>query len=188
MTDPLHLFRALHGSTTFCMILAFLMLSTAPLKAQREEEALRGACTAQVAARFSQWRFAPIREDVAEWAKSENMNPAIAYGDFDGDGRKDVALLIQAGPSPDSEYPGRLDSLHIAVCMNPTAGMKLYVVEKLYCGDGITVSPQGKHYFDLVADTEGFYKLDGVRAYCFEKAGATYVFEKGAFRQIVDGD
>ena len=175
------------GPTT-CYLILILMLSAMPLRAQTDEERLLRACTAQVTARFRQWRFVPVTKDVAEFARSRNQNPTVTYGDFDGDGRKDVALLVQDGPAPVAEYPGRLDSLHIAVCMNPIAGMKLYLIDKPYCGDGIALAPKGQRYHDFTTETEGFYKLDGVSAYCFEKAGATYEFENGAFRQIVDSD
>jgi hypothetical protein len=54
--------------------------------------------------------------------------------------------------------------------------------------DGITLSPKGARYYDFETDTEGTYKFDGVQAYCLGKAGATYEFENGSFRRIVDGD
>ena len=72
--------------------------------------------------------------------------------------------------------------------MNPTPGTKLYLIDKPYCGDGIALAPKGQSYHDFTTETEGVYKFDGVSAYCFEKAGATYQFENGAFRQIVDSD
>jgi hypothetical protein len=37
---------------------------------------------------------------------------------FDGDGRKDVALLIQLGPFPNAENGVVNDTLRIAVCMH----------------------------------------------------------------------
>ena len=188
MTDRMEHFRPLPGAVASCCMVLALTFFTMPLMAQSGEEALLRACNAQVTARFRQWRFAPIREDVAEFAKSRKESPTVTYGDFDGDGRKDVALLVQDGPNPDRDYPRRLDSLHIAVCMNPRAETKLVLIDKPYCGDGITLAPKGQPYHDYATETNGFYKLDGVSAYCFEKAGATYEFENGAFRQIVDSD
>ena len=145
-------------------------------------------CEAQVSAKFRQWRLAPVSPEVEHFAKSRNVSPTRVSGDFDGDGRRDVALLILDGPNPNPQYPGRLDVLHIAVCMNTALGTKLYLIDKPYCGDGISVSPKGGRYYDLERQTEGTYKFDGVHAYCFEKAGATYQFENGSFRQIVDSD
>ena len=159
--------------------------------AQLDQPALTRACEVRISAKFRQWRIAPVSSDVKEFAKRLNQNPTAVFGDFDGDGRKDAALLIMEGPDgPDAnpDYPRRLEVLHIAVCMNTSSDVKLYVIDKLYCGDGIALSKKGARYHDFETETEGTYKLDGVQAYCFEKAGATYEFENGAFRRIVDSD
>ena len=169
-------------------VLLVMVVSTLSLQGQTNEKRLLSACETRIAARFRQWRFAQVTAEVAEFAKRQHENPTIARGDFDGDGRTDVALLIQDGAAPDSNYPGRLNSLHIAVCLNRKTQVKLYMIDKLYCGDGITRAPKGKSYYNFETEKTGTYLLDGVSAYCFEKAGATYEFENGAFHQIVDSD
>jgi hypothetical protein len=112
----------------------------------------------------------------------------MVWADFDSDKRLDVALLIQRGSDRNLDYPERLDFLYIAVCRNTISGPVLHLIEKLYCGDGIAVSQRGRRYYDFERETEGVYSHDGVHAFCFEKAGATYQFEKGSFRRIVDSD
>jgi len=146
------------------------------------------ACDAQISAKFPQWRLAPVSREVEQFAKSRNVSPTRVSGDFDGDGRADIALLVFSGPVPVPDYPDRLDALHIAVCMNTRMGLRLFVIDKPYCGDGIAISRRGSRYYDFEKEQEGRYKLDGVHAYCFEKAGATYQFENGSFRRIVDSD
>jgi hypothetical protein len=169
-------------------LLAF-MLFLQFRQAYADETNILEACETQLSVKFTIWRFAAVTPDVAAFAKSHHEDPTITYGDFDGDGRKDdVALLIQTGNNPEPGYPRRLDSLQIAVCLNTKAGVKLYLVGKPYCGDGITLAPKGEIYYDYDKGKKGTYRLDGVSAYCFEKAGATYEFEDGAFRQIVDSD
>jgi len=100
---------------------------------------------------------------------STQIRPLLT-DDFDGDGRKDVALLIQDGANPDPQYPGRGNSLHIAVCLNTTKGFRLYLIDNPYCGDGIATSPKGGRYYDYNTDKKGTFRHDGVAAYCFEKA------------------
>jgi hypothetical protein len=156
--------------------------------AQTEDALLIGACNAQISAKLVQWRLAPVSREVEEFAKNRNVSPTRVSGDFDGDGRADIALLVFIGPVPIPDYPVRLDALQIAVCMNARAGVRLFVIDKPYCGDGIALSRRGGRYYDFEKQAEGTYKLDGVHAYCFEKAGATYQFENGSFRQIVDSD
>ena len=68
------------------------------------------------------------------------MSPTRVPGDFNGDGRRDVALLVLDGLVPNPGYPDRLDVLRIAVCMNTSLGVTLFVIDKPYCGDGISVS------------------------------------------------
>jgi hypothetical protein len=152
------------------------------------DEAVLHACQKVVAKKFTQWRFAPLTDEVAEYAKSQHINPTVTYGDFDGDGRNDVALLIQHGANPDPQYPGRGNSLHIAVCLNTLKGFKFYLIDNPYCGDGIATSLKGRRYYDYNTDKKGTFRHDGVAAYCFEKAGATYQFQNGAFHEIVDSD
>ena len=57
-----------------------------------------------------------------------------------------------------------------------------------YCTDGILVTPKGTTDHDYEADRPVTYATNGVHAYCFEKAGATYVFTKGRWVRIVDSD
>jgi hypothetical protein len=171
----------------FAIFIVF-MISTLSCQAQALEKSNLLVCEAQLTAKFTIWRFAPVTPDVAAFAKDRHEDPTVTYGDFDGDGRRDVALLIQNGDKPEPDYPRRLDSLHIAVCLNTKAGVKLYLIDKPYCGDGITCAPKGQPYYDYDTGKKGTYRLDGVSAYCFEQAGATYEFENGIFRQIVDSD
>jgi len=168
-------------------LLVFLLLPQYRQTHADEKDILQ-VCETQLSIKFTIWRFAPVTPEVAAFAKSIHEDPTITYGDFDGDGRKDVALLIQNGDNPESGYPRRLDSLNIAICLNTKGGVKLYLIDKPYCGDGITRAPKGQLYYDYDTGKRGTHRLDGVSAYCFEKAGATYEFENGAFHQIVDSD
>lgn len=130
--------------------------------------------------RWPQWRFPDVTDAVREWAKSRKEDPTVAYGDFDDDGKDDVALLVQ--PLAKSA------SLKIVACLSSLGPTRPVVVEKPYCHDGITTVSKGGPYYDFGSDSEGTYPKDGIHAYCFEKAGATYVLEGDSFRQIVDSD
>ena len=114
-----------------------------------------------------------------EWAKSHKEDPTVAYGDFDGDGKEDVALLIQPTARP--------DTLRIAACLS-SIPRRPVVIERPYCSDGIERVLKGQRYYDYDTGREGAYPRDGIHAYCFEKAGATYIFLGNSFRRIVDDD
>jgi hypothetical protein len=165
-----------------------LLIPVLSLQAQTNKEMLLQTCKARITAKFQQWRAAPVTAEVAKFARARHKDPTVTTGDFDGDGRQDLALLIQDGPAPGPDNPGRPDSLHIAVCLNQKTGISLFLIDKPYCSDGIERTLKGNSYYDFETGKRGTYRLDGVSAYCFEKAGATYEFENGIFSRIVDSD
>lgn len=152
------------------------------------EEGLRKNCEAQLDKRFSQWRIAWVNNEVAEFFKTKNKSPAEIYGNFDGNAFKDIALLIQSGPNPKNDDPERNDSLHIAICLNNPSYVKLHVIDKPYCGDCIQIASKGQKYYDFETGKTGKYTLDGVSAICFERAGATYIYNGTSFTKVVDSD
>ena len=171
-----------------CILCVPLAFTTGASYAHADDTALVGACRALVTQKFAQWKFAPPPADVAEYAKNKHIDPDVTFGDFDSDGRRDVALLIQQGAHTDPDYPKRLETLHIAVCLNTKRGMRLHLIDHPYCGDGIDTAPRGHQYYNYGTGKEGVYQHDGVAAYCFEKAGATYEFDGKEFQEIVDSD
>jgi hypothetical protein len=171
----------------FLTLAMLLPVIAVPLHGQTNESLHRG-CERQVSTKFRQWRVAFIRKDVAESAKMRNEDPTSVYGDFNGDNRRDIALLIEDGPSPAPDYPGRLDTLHIAICLSLNNKVELYLIDVPYCGDGIALIRKGSSYHDYETEAEGVYKDDGVSAYCSEVAGATYQFDGTKFVRVIDSD
>ena len=168
-----------------CIVL--LLLSPPFSQAQIADRVLVQSCEGLLSRRIPGWRVAPVTAEVAEFARRRNVSATLASGDFDADGRTDVAMLILGGVET-NPIVQRLEDLHIAVCLNTTSGVRLYMIDKPYCGDGIAVSRRGTRYHDFESGSDGVYTVDGVHAYCFEKAGATYQYESDAFRMIVDSD
>jgi hypothetical protein len=173
---------------TACLALALLPPTPALAAAQVGEPRLQAACEAEVSANLGPWRLAPIPAEVAQFAQSRGVDPTTVRGDFDGDGRADIALFVRSGPDAPAAFSEILDHLHIAVCMNTGAGIRLSRIDRPFCIDGIDLIAKGTPYYDFEQRTKGVYERDGVHAYCFEKAGATYQFDDGAFRRIVDSD
>jgi len=58
----------------------------------------------------------------------------------------------------------------------------------LYCSDGIMIAKKGTRAHDFEKGVSVTYRTNGVHAYCFEKAGATYLYRNGRFIRIVDSD
>ena len=110
----------------------------------------------------------------------QSKTNSIARGDYDGDGRKDSALLLRPR-SGSANYA-------ISVCLSskPTALPEL--IREAYTTGELTTIPRGQKYYDFDDGSEGKYELDGVGTSCCECCGATYIFRAGRFVEIVDSD
>lgn len=138
------------------------------------------ACEARTAAAFPTFEPTPGADPrPAPGSHPGNAN-SVAHGDYDGDGTVDAALLLRPASGP-GKYA-------ISVCLSskPTAQPEL--IRDAYTTGALSVSPKGRTYHDFDADAEGRYELDGVRSYCCECCGATYVFRGGRFVEIIDSD
>ncbi len=136
------------------------------------------SCLSKINEKYVGWKFEEISDnDIYVYANSQHFNPVVAYGDFDGDGRKDQALLIK--------YK---EKTIIAVCFKLEDKTKIVVIENPYCGDYIFTRRAGQSDFNFNTNKTEILKRDGVSVSCFEKAGATYEYEHGKFTKIVDDD
>jgi len=169
------------------LVLASLLVLGGCL-ARPADGALEEACKARLGARLAAWTLASVAPDVAAWAHTQGFDPRVARGDFDGDGRVDVALLVQARATPVLEYPERISASRVAVCLDRSSGLTVHVIDDPYCGDYIRRAPKGARYHDFETEAKGVYPSDGVTTVCFKKASATYVYDGARFRRIVDGD
>lgn len=133
-------------------------------------------CAFQLGKQLGDWTFPTVDPDVFYGVTRSGGNPFVTTGDFDNDQKGDVAFLIVKD-----------GKTKIAVCLSGKPG-ETFIIGDLYCEDGIARTPKGAKYYDFEADSEGRYDRDGVHAYCYEKAGATYLYKDGAFHRIIDSD
>ena len=142
---------------------------------------LPAPCRAKIDARLPGWQPKVPSAEVVAFAKAEKFDPTIVDADLDDDGQRDAAVLLIAGT-------GATRNVQIAVCMSRKAGPELHIIRDPYCSDGISLTKKGSAGFDFETDKEIKYRTDGVHAFCFEKAGATYLYRGGRFIRIVDSD
>jgi hypothetical protein len=50
------------------------------------------------------------------------------------------------------------------------------------------ISKAGRRYYNFENGRHEVLPRDGASVSCFEKAGATYIYEKGSLRRVVDSD
>jgi hypothetical protein len=141
------------------------------------------ACRTAIDARLPGWQLSQPPADLAAMAKQKKFLTNVVQSDFDDNGTRDTAVLVV--------MPGAVE-LHsrqrIAVCLSQGGKTILHVISDPYCGDGISVAPKGTRAWDYTTEKRVTYWTNGVSAYCYEKAGGTYLFRDGKFVLIVDSD
>lgn len=135
------------------------------------------SCEDALNSRLQGWQLATVTMEVSEWAKQQKFNPVIGIGDFDGDGRNDVAILVQ--------HAGQRK---VVVCLATASGTRFFVIEKPYCSDYLSISKAGGEHYNYDTEKTEVIKNDGISVSCFERAGATYLYDGHGFRQLVDSD
>ena len=138
--------------------------------------------------KFPGWKFAEADEFVRSFLKervSANARPEIITGDFDGNEKADYAVLIKHGKALDES--GRVigENVHVIAFLKKRNRYKLYVLNA--DGDApeyLTLGRKGEQSYDHKADKKFTYPNDSIEGWIFEKAGWTYVYEKGKFRYI----
>ena len=144
-------------------------------------EGVPDACRDAISARWPSWRLSPPPRDYAAYARQERIQTNVALADFDGDGKRDAAVLLLTSATKQAQR-------RLAICVSRGSQAALHVIREPYCGDGIVIVPKGTKAYDYERDDVVTYRTNGVHALCFEKAGATYLFEKGRVRRVVDSD
>lgn len=158
--------------TVLCI--AILLLSDT---ATADSSHVPESCIAAINTHLPHWHHAEVSAEVSSWSKQEKLNPVIAIGDFDGNGKIDQAILIE-----------HKKIRKIAICLSADKSTRLLILNNPYCHDYVSMSRAGSKHYNFDTDKTETLKNDGVSVSCFQKAGATYLYENGAFRQIVDSD
>jgi len=138
---------------------------------------ISASCRSAIDSELKNWHVPAVSKDVAAWALQEHFNPVVAVGDFDGNGETDQAVLVVTS-----------DSVKIAICLPKRHEVTLKLIEQPYCSDYVAMSPARSEHYNYGTDATEKIERDGISVGCFEKAGATYVYERGTFRRIVDSD
>ena len=126
------------------------------------------------------WRHATPPSAAAQWARENRLNPTVTSGDFDGNRRKDWAALVIG---PDGSH-----QVAVCVALRSVQAPRLLLIEQPYCHDVLYLARAGSVHENIETYRAKRITRDGISVSCFEKAGATYLYERGAWRFIVDSD
>jgi len=164
-------------SSIFVMAVGFGLLGSTTVAAAE----LPAACRVKIDAGVPGWRLITPSPEVTRWAKEMKEGPDVLLVDLDADNVRDAAALIVTGSGDAATY-------RIAVCMQRKAGPELHIIEDPYCHDGIMITAKGTRAHNFETDEDVTYRTNGIHVYCFERAGATYLYRGGRFIRIVDSD
>lgn len=156
------------------LILAFMSL---PSEAQTPE--LDKAARSILAHKFSSWGPAEIRQEIVEYYKVSRSweRPDRIAGDWNGDGRQDLAVLLQHRQDASKRI--------LLVLLRSARGYNTYILEPDDCLMSIK---KGEAGYDFETGRKFRYRNDAIFSYIFEKAGTSYIWEKNRFRGIVTSD
>jgi hypothetical protein len=144
------------------------------------EAANTHACAQRTAASFPTYVQAPGFDPRPAPDPNESKSNSTARGDYDGDGNADTALLLRP-KSGSGKYA-------ISVCLSSRPNSQPELIRNAYTSGALATIPKGQQYYDFNTGAEGAYERDGVGTSCCECCGATYIFRKGRFVEIVDSD
>jgi hypothetical protein len=128
--------------------------------------------------RFSGWKFNEVSPEVRQFFR-ENMrgaSPVVIGGDFDGNGRRDFAILVQ-----------RRARYYLIVFLRRTADYKMYVVKDPN-GEYLSLARKGSRDYNYNEQKEITYANDAIVTGIFEKGGSSYVFKNGRLLSFVSSD
>ncbi|MGI8495742.1 MAG: hypothetical protein ACR2L1_10605, partial [Pyrinomonadaceae bacterium] len=140
-------------------------------------------------ARFPGWRFPKIDPEIGKYLREydpANSHPAFISGDFDGNGQQDYAVFIEHGVSAENanDIPVSVNS-ELVVFLTRRNKFKLHL---LYPAEYIAFIKKGESGYDYETDKRFTYENDSIFTGFWEKAGSSYVYKKGKFREVITSD
>ena len=169
--------------TIIAMTLTLLLLPTAA-QATRLPESIRQ----HLNRKYYAWKFSLIESEIHQFLKQRHARPDLISGDFDGNGRTDYAVYIVYGKPPARK-------ISVVVWLSTETGWKIHRLETHAAGEEnlpsnsyLVLAKKGTRDYDYHRDRKFTYPHDSIFVGIFEKAGVSYVYGKGRFRQIVTSD
>lgn len=139
--------------------------------------------------KFPGWKFAEVSQEIHQFFESEmkGESPHLISGDFDGNGKPDYAVLIWHGHYLNDKGVPVGHKSFLVVFMEKRRGYQMHVI-KDPAGEYLCLARKGTEDYDYEQQKEIRYVNDAIMTGIFEKAGSSYVFEKGRFRSFVSSD
>ena len=138
------------------------------------------------------WRIASVADDVRQFVGTRlGSVPNVVVGDFDGNSRSDVAILIEY-PNADEPAKAFTHYTEIIAFLDTGRGYEAVPVDARMPGPDpiffLTLQKRGQPGRDFEANKPFIYPHDSIGAWFFEKGGGTYIYDNGRFRFVLESD
>jgi len=138
------------------------------------------------------WRVAGLSVEVRqEVGNLLGPTPNVITGDFDGNGRPDIALLVEylSTDQPEKSFTHYVEALAF---LNTDRGFVQFKLRNrspapnpdLY----LTLQHRGAEGFDFKARKKFIYPHDSIGEWWSGKGGGTYIYGGGRFRRVTESD
>ncbi len=112
-------------------------------------------------------------------------SPNFIKGDWNGDGKIDYAVLIEQGKLENSQSEVIGERRFTVAFVRTQKSFKYFQFDG---GDYIELMKKGSKDYNYETDKNFRYKTDAIFDGIWEKAGVSYVWERGKFIEIITSD
>ena len=135
------------------------------------------------------WRFPDISDEDCQTVKQNggpDAFPELIQGDFNNDGSRDYAILIEQDAEANNQGVTRPLLIHIIAFFRTRAGYRMQQVTD-EGGGCLQLMRIGEPDYDYDAQREFTYPRDTIFS-GFGMGGTSYLYENGKFRAIITSD
>lgn len=173
------------------LILAIVLLC-APYSFGQLRSHLPLSIRGQLNRNFPGWRFAQPNREVLDFFSDRfpKEDPCVISGDFDGNGRKDYALLIE---HPNAIEPNKRFTHLVEVLAFLRKGRSYRRVRLESSSPAnpevyLNLKKKGEVGYEFSTAKRFKYPNDSISFSFFEKAGGTYIWKKTRFKYVIESD
>jgi hypothetical protein len=157
--------------------------------AQNHADKLPSSARLTLNRRFLGWKVAEVSQEVRRFFETDMKGklPHLISGDFDGNRQPDYATLIWHGKERNGEGKAIGPRSFLVVFLRKGTGYRMYVIKEPG-GEYLSLAKKGTKDYNYDKQKEITYANDAILTGIFDKAGSSYVYEKGRFRSFVSSD
>lgn len=138
------------------------------------------------------WRVADVSADVRrEIGTRLGPTPNVIAGEFDGNGDRDIAVLIDYRnvDEPDKAFTHYSEAIAF---LKSDSGYHAVPLRDRQPGPNselfLTLQKHGDQGFVFEANRKFVYRHDAIGEWFFEKGDGSYIYENGKFRYVIEAD